>query len=88
MRSLSCTAGISRFSNFYDRLCGPWLNQVHLPDMLKNQTPAGSRGPGGLGFGFLDHAARRTSSAVIPGSHAMHAFLNWHHEHCIPGCGW
>lgn len=20
--------------------------------------------------------------------HPEHSFLYWHHEHCIPGCGW
>ncbi len=68
-----------------------WMTDFRIEDTRQlNQTPAGPRGPGGRGvvYTLVYYAARRTSSTVMPGSHAMHSFLNWHQEHCIPGWGW
>ncbi len=55
--------------------------------MISKKHPADRADPAGV-VSFLCHAAFLKSSTVIPGSHAMHSLRNWHHEQCMPGCGW
>lgn len=54
---------------------------------LKTQHPPGLSTGRVSDSGKASIHAARLFGCIWAGSHAMHSFLYWHHEQCIPGCG-